>query len=52
VKAISAALAEHLAGAATTLATCWRITRADGWAFSFPDHDTDLAFDGNLLDHF
>jgi hypothetical protein len=29
-KTIGAALAQHLAGEATTLATCWKITRRDG----------------------
>jgi hypothetical protein len=48
VKSVSAALAAHLAGAVTTLATCWRITRTDGAEFFFTEHDRDLAFEGNL----
>ncbi len=48
MKSISSALAAHLAGEVTTLATCWRVTRKDGRAFYFTDHDRDLAFDGNL----
>jgi len=30
----------------TTLAWCWRITRADGVTFGFTDHDRTLSFDG------
>lgn len=48
MKSVSAALAAHLAGPVTTLATCWRITRADGRAFFFTDHDRDLPFEGDL----
>lgn len=39
-------LADHLGGGATTLARCWTLTRADGVALGFTDHDEDLAFDG------
>lgn len=48
MKSVSAALAAHLAGSVTTLATCWRITRIDGAEFFFTDHDLDLASEGNL----
>ena len=48
MKATSTALAAHLAGPVTTLATCWRITRADGTEFFFTDHDRDLSFEGNV----
>lgn len=48
MKSISSALATHLAGEVTTLATCWRVTRKDGREFFFTDHDRDLAFDGNV----
>lgn len=48
MKSVSTALAAHLAGPVTTLATCWRITRADGAEFFFTDHDRDLLFEGNL----
>lgn len=40
------ALASHLAEGVTTLCRCWRLTRADGVALGFTDHDRDLAFDG------
>ena len=36
----------HLDSGATTLAWCWRITRADGAVFGFTDHDRPLAFAG------
>ncbi|MGI3212890.1 baseplate hub protein [Roseovarius tibetensis] len=48
MKSTSTALAAHLAGPVTTLATCWRISRIDGREFFFTDHDRDLAFEGNL----
>lgn len=37
---------EGFAGAAMTLARCWRVTRSDGMVMGFTDHDRDLAFDG------
>ncbi len=48
MKAVSTALAAHLAGSVTTLATCWRITRLDGVVFRFTDHDQDLEVDGEV----
>jgi uncharacterized phage protein (TIGR02218 family) len=45
-KSISPALAAHLAGEVTTLATCWLITRRDGGVQGFTDHIRDLAIDG------
>ena len=39
-------LAAHLAGDATTLCHCWRVTRRDGTTIGFTDHDRDLVFDG------
>jgi uncharacterized phage protein (TIGR02218 family) len=45
MKAISTALAVHLDGEVTTLATCWRLERADGWVRGFTDHDRDLEID-------
>jgi uncharacterized phage protein (TIGR02218 family) len=47
VKSVSTALAQHLSGPVTTLATCWRITRKDGVEFFFTDHDRDIVFDGD-----
>lgn len=44
---LSAALAAHLAGEVTTLATCWSITRRDGGVLYFTDHDVDLVVEGH-----
>jgi len=46
VKSLNPALQAHLDEGATTLAWCWRITRADGVTFGFTDHDRTLSFDG------
>jgi uncharacterized phage protein (TIGR02218 family) len=46
VKTIPSALQVHLDSSTTTLAWCWRTTRADGTAFGFTDHDRVLSFDG------
>lgn len=46
MKSVSSGLAAHLAGEVTTLATCWRVQRADGAVFGFTDHDRDLVLDG------
>src|SRR5512132_2425062 len=45
-KTASIALAQHLAGEVTTLATCWQITRRDGVVLGFTDHVRDLEVDG------
>jgi uncharacterized phage protein (TIGR02218 family) len=45
-KTVSSALAQHLVGEVTTLATCWRITRRDGVVLGFTDHVRDLVVDG------
>lgn len=36
----------HIESGATTLATCWKITRSDEVVLAFTDHDTALIFDG------
>lgn len=46
MRAIDPDFAAHLASGATTLATCWRIERADGAVFAFTDHDRALSFGG------
>ncbi|WP_347268492.1 DUF2163 domain-containing protein [Paracoccus sp. (in: a-proteobacteria)] len=46
MKALSPAFQAHLDDGTTTLAWCWRITRADGVTFGFTDHDRTLSFDG------
>jgi len=45
MKTISNALAAHIAGEVTTLATCWKLTRRDTTVFGFTDHDQDITFD-------
>ncbi len=45
MRALSPALAAHLAGETTTLCRCWRLTRRDGVVLGFTDHDRTLAFD-------
>jgi uncharacterized phage protein (TIGR02218 family) len=46
MRAFEAGFADHIASGATTLATCWRITRRDGAVLGFTDHDEALVFDG------
>jgi hypothetical protein len=45
MKTISPELSAHLAGAALTLATCWKIARRDGVILGFTSHDRDITFD-------
>jgi len=45
MRVLDPALKAHLASGVTTLATCWRITRADGFVLGFTDHDRALTFD-------
>jgi uncharacterized phage protein (TIGR02218 family) len=46
MKNLSPALQAHLDDGTTTLSWCWRISRADGVALGFTDHDRALVFDG------
>ncbi|MBZ8135501.1 DUF2163 domain-containing protein [Afifella sp. IM 167] len=46
MKDFSPAFAAHLAGRLTTLASCWKVTRGDGVALGFTDHDREIAFAG------
>ncbi|SEO50831.1 phage conserved hypothetical protein BR0599 [Salinihabitans flavidus] len=39
-------LKAHLATGTTHVARCWKITRTDGIAFGFTDHDRNLSFGG------
>jgi uncharacterized phage protein (TIGR02218 family) len=50
MKSLHAGLAAHLAGGATTLCWCWRLTRRDGIRLGFTDHDRDLAFDDTTFE--
>ncbi|MDQ6436891.1 DUF2163 domain-containing protein [Mesorhizobium sp. LHD-90] len=43
------ALAAHLAGTATTVCHCWRLTRRDGTVKGFTDHDNALTVDGTTF---
>lgn len=45
MRALDPAFSDHIAGGATTLATCWRLTRNDGMVLGFTDHDVSLHFD-------
>lgn len=49
MKQLPAPLAVHLGGGATTMAYCWRITRRDGIALGFTEHDEDIACDGTIF---
>lgn len=46
MKSLDPALQSHLDEGTTTLAWCWKITRADGEIFGFTEHDRMLSFDG------
>lgn len=46
MRALAPDLQTHLDTGATTLATCWRITRRDSFVIGFTDHDRALNFDG------
>lgn len=46
MKSVSTALATHLGGDATTLATLWRVVRRDGQVFTFTDHNRDIIYGG------
>lgn len=45
MRVISPQLESHIAGGTTTLATCWKISRADGTEMGFTDHNADLSID-------
>jgi uncharacterized phage protein (TIGR02218 family) len=46
MRTLDTAFAAHINSGATTLATCWRITRSDSVVLGFTDHDRMLSFDG------
>jgi uncharacterized phage protein (TIGR02218 family) len=46
MKTLAPALQAHLDDGTTTLSWCWRISRIDGVALGFTDHDRALSFDG------
>lgn len=45
MRSLPPALAAHLAGAVTTLAVCWRVTRSDGVLILGTEHDQDITID-------
>lgn len=45
MKSISSALTTHLGLSTTTLATLWKINRADGKVLGFTDHDQQINYD-------
>lgn len=50
MKTLPPGLQDHLDSGVTTLAWCWRLTRGDGAAFGFTDHDLPLTFDGTVFE--
>jgi uncharacterized phage protein (TIGR02218 family) len=50
LKNLSPSLQSHLDDGTTTLSWCWRISRADGVALGFTDHDRALSFDGTAFE--
>ncbi len=50
MKTLSPALQAHLDDGTTTLSWCWRISRSDGVALGFTDHDRTLSFDGTAFE--
>jgi uncharacterized phage protein (TIGR02218 family) len=50
MRALDPAFLAHLQSGATTLATCWRLQRADGGALGFTDHDRPISFDGCVFE--
>jgi len=50
MKSLSPALQAHLDDGTTTLSWCWRISRSDGVALGFTDHDRPLAFDSTAFE--
>ncbi len=50
MKTLPTGLQDHLDTGTTTLAWCWRLTRADGQVFGFTDHDLPLTFDGTTFE--
>lgn len=46
MKTVSIAMDAHLKQGATTLTTCWKITRTDGEVFYYTELDEDIVFEG------
>lgn len=50
MKSLSPAFQSHLDSGTTTLCWCWKITRRDGLALGFTDHDTPLELAGTAYE--
>lgn len=50
MRALPEGLAAHVAGGATTLCHCWKLTLRSGEAMGFTDHDRSLSFGGTLYE--
>jgi uncharacterized phage protein (TIGR02218 family) len=50
MRAIPAAMAAKIATGATTFCRCWLMTRKDGVALGFTDHDRDLVIAGTTFE--
>jgi hypothetical protein len=46
MRTLDLGLKAHIESGATTLANCWKVTRADAVVLGFTDHDLTLSFDG------
>jgi hypothetical protein len=46
VRTLDLGFKSHIESGATTLATCWKITRKDALVLGFTDHDVTLGFTG------
>ncbi len=47
MQTLDTAIAAHIAGEVTTLATCWSIARRDGVHLYLTDHDRDIVVEGH-----
>ncbi len=50
MKFLGPELEAHVASGITTLCWCWRLTRRDGMAMGFTDHDRDVSFGGTVFE--
>lgn len=46
MRTIASALASHISGEVTKLATCWKVTLTNATVKAFTDHDSNLVVDG------
>lgn len=50
MKILPTIIAQGLASGVTTHCQCWLLTRADGMALGFTDHDRSLSIDGHVFE--